>query len=51
MGIIIIFIKNLSKYSFISVLCILYARILADYKSGCREGIIFLINNRNIING
>lgn len=37
MGIIIIFIKNLSKYSFISVLCILYACILADYKSAVNQ--------------
>ena len=37
MGIVIIFIKSLSEYSFISVLCIPYACIVADFKSACQR--------------
>lgn len=36
MGIIIVFIKNLPEYAFISVSHVLYVSILADYKSGSR---------------
>lgn len=38
MGIIIIFIKNLSQYVFISISCLLYACLLADYQSAWQEG-------------
>lgn len=37
MEIVIIFIKSLSEYSFISVLCIPYACIVADFKSACQR--------------
>lgn len=34
MGIIFVFIKNIPEYAFIYVSHVLYASILADYKSG-----------------
>lgn len=38
MGIILIFIKNLSKYVFISISCLLYACLLAGSQSAWQEG-------------
>lgn len=50
MGIILIFNKNLSEYVFISILCLLYACLLADYQSAWQEGRNYFRDIENNIN-
>lgn len=47
---ILIFIKNIFQYAFISVSCLLYACLIADYQSVWQEGKIYFYYIENNIN-